>query len=74
MLVKIIDIVKGLGFKFFLEINFVFYRMEKNGIVRRCEGEKMMWILNFDGELQQVALLNDFGIVGFGIRIKSESQ
>lgn len=34
----------------------------------------MMWILNFDGELQQVALLNDFGIVGFGIRIKSESQ
>lgn len=51
MFVKIIDIVKGLGFKFFLEINFVFYRMEKNGIVRMCEGEKVMWILNSDGEL-----------------------
>lgn len=74
MPVKTIDIAKGLGFKSSSEINPVLYRMEKNGIVRRCEGEKMMWTLNSDGESQQAALLNDPGIVGFGTRIKSEPQ
>lgn len=74
MPVKTKDIANELGFKTSSEINPVLYRMERNGIVRRCEGEKVMWTLNSDGGSQQAALLNDPGIVGFGTRIKSEPQ
>lgn len=74
MPVKTIDIAKELGFKSSSEINPVLYRMERNGIVRRCEGEKVMWTLNSDEGSQQAALLNDPGIVGYGTRIKSEPQ
>lgn len=74
MPVKTKDIANELGFKTSSEINPVLYRMERNGIVRRREGEKVMWTLNSDGGSQQAALLNDPGIVGFGTRIKSEPQ
>lgn len=74
MPVKTKDIANELGFKTSSEINPVLYRMERNGIVRRLEGEKVMWTLNSDGGSQQAALLNDPGIVGFGTRIKSEPQ
>lgn len=74
MPVKTKDIANELGFKTSSEINPVLYRMERNGIVRRREGEKVMWTLNSDGGSQQAALLNDPGIVGFGTRIKSELQ
>lgn len=74
MPVKTKDIANELGFKTSSEINPVLYRMERKGIVRRLEGEKVMWTLNSDGGSQQAALLNDPGIVGFGTRIKSEPQ